>query len=222
MPRGTVAASRVEVTGSSASASVLAVDDAALVARSAAGDSAAFRVLTERHVGPITRFARRMLHDDAEAEDVVQEAFLRLWRAGAGLDATSMGIGPWLRRVVSNLCIDRIRSQKRLMVVETLPEQIEAPRQQVSLEERDLQKRVDAALKNLPDRQRLALTLFQYEGLSQSEIGAEMQISDEAVESLLARARRQLRNELRGEWKAMLARDGSDSSGMDVKHGQHK
>lgn len=214
MPRGAVATSRLQEIGGTAPISSPAADERELVARSAAGDAEAFRVLTERHIASVTGVARRMLRDDAEAEDVAQEAFLRLWRAGTSLEIGSAGVRPWLRRVVSNLCIDRVRGNKRLKVVEELPEQAEAPRQQAALEEKDLQARVDAALKKLPERQRLALTLFQFEGLSQSEVGAEMGISDEAVESLLARARRQLKSELMAEWKALLVKDEGEDTGV--------
>lgn len=214
MSRGAVAASRLEASGGPAPLPSSAVDERDLLARSAAGEAAAFRILTERHIASVTGIARRMLRDDAEAEDVAQEAFLRLWRAGSSLEIGNAGVRPWLRRVVSNLCIDRVRGRKRLTVVEELPEQAESPRQQAVLEEREMQARVDAALKKLPERQRLALTLFQFEGLSQSEVGAEMGISDEAVESLLARARRQLRSELQAEWKAMLAKDANEGTGV--------
>ena len=63
---------------------------------------------------------------------------------------------------------------------------------------------VDAALKALPERQRLALTLFHYEGMSQIEVGKAMDISDEAVESLLARARRTLKVSLKEEWRGLM------------------
>jgi RNA polymerase sigma-70 factor (ECF subfamily) len=188
-------------------------DEADLILRSGSGDMSAFRTLTERHLTSVTGIARRMLRDDAEAEDVAQEAFLRLWRAGTSLEVGNAGVKPWLRRVVSNLCIDRVRGRQRLTVVEELPEQAEAPRQQAALEEKEMQRRVDQALKKLPERQRLALTLFHYEGMSQVEVGAAMGISDEAVESLLGRARRQLKAELQSEWQAMLVKDGTDEFG---------
>jgi RNA polymerase sigma-70 factor, ECF subfamily len=73
------------------------------------------------------------------------------------------------------------------------------------MEAHDTSQRVDTALKALPDRQRSALTLFHYEGLSQIEIGKIMGISDEAVESLLARARRSLKSALREELQELLA-----------------
>ena len=175
-------------------------DEAVLVAEAGAGDSRAFGVLMERHLGVVVSVARRMLRDDAEAEDVAQEAFLRLWRSGATLEIGPAGIRPWLRRVVSNLCLDRVRGQGRVKVVEELPEVPEPAKQLAALESQDVQRRVEVAMQKLPDRQRLALTLFHFEGLSQIEIGNVLGVSDEAVESLLSRARRQLKAELKSEW----------------------
>lgn len=215
MLRGAVAASRRESSSLEAPAQSAAGDEAGLVARSASGDASAFRTLTDRHLPTVTAIARRMLRDNAEAEDVAQEAFLRLWRAGTSLEIGASGVRPWLRRVVSNLCIDRVRGRQKLSVVEELPEVPEAPRQLAALEERDMQRRVDACLKALPERQRLALTLFHYEGMSQSEVASVMEISEEAVESLLGRARRQLKGQLQAEWKAMLvSNDAEDFGGV--------
>ncbi len=168
MARGAVATSRPDSVAASVVVQSAREDEGELVARFASGEASAFRTLTERHLMSVTGIARRMLRDDAEAEDVAQEAFLRLWRSGATLDVGAGGVKPWLRRVVSNLCIDRVRGRQRLTVVEELPEQADPPRQQASLEAEDLKRRVDVALKKLPERQRLALTLFHYEGLARS------------------------------------------------------
>ena len=73
-------------------------------------DAQAFRTLVERHLPALLGIARRMLRDEAEAEDVAQEALIRLWQLGSGLELGAGGARPWLRRVVSNLCIDRIRA----------------------------------------------------------------------------------------------------------------
>jgi RNA polymerase sigma-70 factor (ECF subfamily) len=170
----------------------------------AAGDVDAFRVLVARYLGSLLGISRRMLRDDAEAEDVAQETLLRLWRSAHLVTIGPGGLQPWLRRVASNLCIDRIRSTRRETVTDELPEEPKPPDQLRYLEEQELGMRVDLALKALPDRQRLALTLFHYEGLSQLEIAAVMGISDQAVESLLARARRTLKAALDEEWRALL------------------
>ena len=168
-------------------------EETGLLARVAAGESEAFRGLVDRHLPTVLAIARRMLRDDAEAEDVAQETMLRLWRNAAGLELGPNGVRPWLRRVASNLCIDRVRARRNTTVVEEVPEESAPPSQLRHLAERELGARVDAALQALPERQRLALTLFHYEGMSQIEVGEAMGISDEAVESLLARARRTLK-----------------------------
>jgi RNA polymerase sigma-70 factor, ECF subfamily len=179
-------------------------DEGALLARVARGEEQAFRALVDRHLPSVLGIARRMLRDDAEAEDVSQEALLRLWRNAAGLELGANGVRPWLRRVVSNLCIDRARARRNVSVTDAVPEESEPAGQLRHLAERELAGRVDTALKALPERQRLALTLFHYEGMSQIEVGRALDISDEAVESLLARARRTLKATLAEEWRGLM------------------
>lgn len=183
-------------------------EDAHLLARLARADAGAFRALVDRHLSHVLAVARRMLRDDAEAEDVAQEALVRLWRNAASLELGPGGLRPWLTRVTSNLCIDRMRASRNTSVVEEVPERPVPADQLRSLGERELSRRVDKALKELPERQRLALTLFHYEGLSQIEVGQILGVSDEAVESLLARARRALKGLLKDEWQQLLPDEG--------------
>lgn len=186
-------------------------EDEALLVRVFARDQAAFRLLVDRHMSSLLLLARRLLRDEAEAEDVAQEAFLRLWRQGAGLEIGPAGLAPWLKRVVSNLAIDRLRVRGRLEITDEVPEQAEEADQLRRLESRELAEKVEAALRRLPDRQRLALTMFHYEGHSLEEVGRMMGATAEAVESLLARARRSLKLMLAAEWQALKHDRGAEA-----------
>ena len=95
MQRARVAAVRSEGEQTLALAAAAGADEAGLVKRLADGETRAFATLLERHLAGITAIARRMLRDDAEAEDVAQEAFLRLWRTGASLEVGPAGVRPW-------------------------------------------------------------------------------------------------------------------------------
>lgn len=179
-------------------------DERFLLAGLASGDLAAFRALLDKHLPAVERLARRILGNEADAADVAQEAMLRLWQSGGGIEVGAGGLRPWLNRVTVNLCIDRTRSAKRLVVMDEVPDTPVAADQERVLSEQDLGRRVAAALETLPERQRLALTLFHYEGFTQASIAALMELSEDAVESLIARARRSLKQRLQGEWRQLL------------------
>jgi RNA polymerase sigma-70 factor (ECF subfamily) len=179
-----------------------APSDGELVARYAAGDQAAARALTERHVPRLYALARRMLGDAAEAEDVTQEAMLRLWRIAPEWEARA-AVGTWLYRVASNLCLDRLRARRRLSDAPVPERADESPGALGRLEADDRAAALHAALAALPERQRLAIVLRHFEELSNPEIAAALDLSVEAVESLLARGRRGLVAALAGRREAL-------------------
>lgn len=162
-----------------------------LIAAAAGGDGAAWSVLVDRYLGPVTGHAWYVLGDPREAEDVAQEAFLRLFAKAPDWEPGGAKLKTWLYRVVVNLCIDRKR--KSLPVpVEELPDRPDGGAEGRD-REIDVKRSVRLALDELPDRQRSALVLTYYQGFTNREAGEVLGISDEAVESLLARGRRALR-----------------------------
>ncbi len=181
--------------------------DEELLALYAGGDAAAARELTARLVPRVLGYAGRMLGGDrAEAEDVAQEAMLRLWRAAPGWRAGEAQVSTWLYRVVTNLCTDRLRARGRRgpVGIDDVPEVAdEAAGAEAGLIEADRMAALDGALAGLPERQRQALVLRHLEGLSNPEIAQAMDIGVEAVESLTARAKRALAALLSGRRGAL-------------------
>lgn len=167
--------------------------DEALVARVGRGDPAAVRALMARKLPRLMSLAQRMLGDRAEAEDVVQETFLRAWRQAPGWKPGAARFDTWLHRVALNLCYDRLR-RRREVPTDTLPERPDdGPAPDRGLEAQDVGRRVADAMRRLPDRQREAITLCHYQEMTNIEAAAVMGLSVEALESLLARGRRGLR-----------------------------
>jgi RNA polymerase sigma-70 factor (ECF subfamily) len=171
-------------------------DDDDLMARYAAGDQSAARALAIRHTPRLLAVARRMLADAAEAEDVAQEAMLRLWKIAPDWRPGEAKVSTWLHRVAANLCIDLLRKRRRLSAEEAPETADDAPSAQARLEQADRAAALREALDALPDRQRAAVTMRHFSGLSNPEIGESLGVSVEAVESLLARGRRALAQRL--------------------------
>ena len=173
-----------------------AQSDAELLELYANGSQSAARALTARHLPRVFAHATRLLRDHAEAEDVAQEAMLKLWKIAPDWREGEAKLSTWLYRVTANACTDRLR-KKRNVGLEAAPEQIDgAPSAEAGLIASDRQRDLHRAMQDLPERQRNALVLRHFEELSNPEIASALETSVEAVESLLARARRALASKL--------------------------
>jgi RNA polymerase sigma-70 factor (ECF subfamily) len=169
----------------------------ALLQNFAAGEVEASRRLIASLAPRLLAFSTRMLGDKADAEDVVQETFLRLWRIAPDWRAGEARVSTWAFRVASNLAIDRLRRTGRMEDIAEAPEPLdETPAADARLVAAERAAALDAALLRLPARQRQAVVLRHIEGMANPEVAATMEISVEAVESLTARGKRGLRDML--------------------------
>lgn len=175
------------------------VSDEALLVAYGNGDREAARLLTARLAPRVLGFAARMLGGDrAEAEDVTQEAMLRLWKIAPDWRQGEAKVSTWLFRVASNLCTDRLRKRRSVDIDSVAEPEDDAPGAVAGLIEADRARALEGALAQLPDRQREAVVLRHLEGLTNPEIAEAMEISVEAVESLTARGKRTLAGILSG------------------------
>lgn len=168
------------------------VSDEALLVLYGNGDPEAARALSLRFAPLAFRIAVRMLGDRAEAEDLAQEAMVRLWRIAPDWRAGEAKVSTWLYRVVTNLATDRLR-RRRGIGLDEAPEIEDGAASAVErMIDHDRVEALQRALDLLPARQRQAVVLRHLEGLSNPEIAAAMEIGVEAVESLTARGKRAL------------------------------
>ncbi|MEQ9261041.1 MAG: RNA polymerase sigma factor [Roseovarius sp.] len=172
--------------------------DAALLTLYANGDAEAARLLAARLLPRVLAHAERLLGSRAEAEDVAQEAMLRLWRIAPAWRQGEAQVSTWLYRVTANLCIDRLR-RARPVPLEEAPEIADGHAGPAArMQEAERATALKAALMRLPARQREAVVLRHMEELGNPEIAEIMETSVEAVESLLARGKRALAADLAG------------------------
>jgi RNA polymerase sigma-70 factor (ECF subfamily) len=173
--------------------------DAELLRRAAAGEAGAAEALVRAHLRRIVGLARRLLGDAAEAEDVAQDVFVQLWRIAPKWRGQDAKISTWLHRVALNACYDRLRRRGRWVGEEAALNAADpAPHPAQSVQQAQVARAVNDALLALPERQRAAIALCHYEEMSNGEAAAILQVSVDALESLLARGRRNLKLALAG------------------------
>lgn len=173
-------------------------DDESLMVRVQSGDHQAFATLVQRHTRLFFSAAYRMCAQEQEAEDIVQEAFLKLWDRPDAFDREKgVKFTTWFYRVVTNLAIDKGRKKKPQAgaeILEFLPDGAAASDQ--VLQERQQEQALEQAIQNLPERQKTALNLCFYEGLSNKDAAEIMGVGVKALESLLIRAKKTLKDDL--------------------------
>lgn len=168
-------------------------DDDALMARVASRDRDAFRMLVEAHAAVPHRIAWRMIGDAAEAEDIAQEALLKLWENAARWQPGGAGVAAWLTRVAVNQCLDRLR-RRRFASDEAVPERADdAPGADETLDAERTCAAAKACVGALPDQQRAAIVLTYYEDMPNMMAAETLEMNIKAFESLLFRARKALR-----------------------------
>mgnify|MGYP002629646952 CR=1 FL=1 len=173
--------------------------DEQLMAAIVTGDRHAYAEVVSKHARLLAAYAWRMLGSESEAQDIVQETFLRLWMQAQRWDSQKSALSTWLHRIAHNLCIDALRKMSKVRessddeITELLDER-ESAEQEISRESLEFQ--LHAAIAALPERQRSALILVHFQGLTNKELAEILDISVDALESLLSRARRTLKHRL--------------------------
>lgn len=169
--------------------------DEELMAKVARGDQPAYRTLTRRHLPAMLGLARRILGNAADAEDVAQEAMLRVWTHAPRWQPLA-AFRTWLTRVVVNLCLDRKR-RRPWVALETAGEIVDpTPGATEKAEQSECERQLAAAIAELPARQRTAIVLTYSEGMTNAQVADILDTSVSAVETLLIRGKQNLRSRL--------------------------
>ena len=172
------------------------IQDESLVARICEGDHRAFAILVERHTQMFFAAAYRICGNSVEAEDIVQDAFLKLWTKPQAFDASKgVKFTTWFYRVVTNVAIDAGRKKKPQSgsdVIDLMADDRGLADEAMIMNER--QVALEDAIQDLPERQKLALNLCFYEGLSNKEAAEVLGVGVKALESLLMRAKSALKD----------------------------
>ncbi len=174
-----------------------------LMQRVKTGDEQAFRTLVTRHLPKAHSIAQRVLHSHADAQEAVQDAFSKVWINATCFDASQASFGTWFYRILTNTCLDMARKSPP---IHTDIEQVEntlhdtSKPQDEALSHREQNAHIRAVVQTLPNNQRMAVVLCYFEDMTNQEAAAIMKLHVKALEGLLTRARKTLREQLDEPW----------------------
>jgi RNA polymerase sigma-70 factor (ECF subfamily) len=164
-------------------------EDRELVLGIAAGREEALSVLYDRHHRHCFSFALRILGSESDAEEAVQETFVRLWRSASQYDQSKAAVSSWILGITRNLCIDELRRRRRRApetpALEDAPDPPAADRTDIEAERKIMGEQVRGALKSLPAEQRSAIELVYFHGLTSQEVGNVLGVPAPTVRSRL-------------------------------------
>ena len=175
------------------------ITDQELMQAVCVGSRSAYQRLVKRHLKSISHYAYRLLGNQKDTQDITQEVFLRLWINAQKWNTEKSKLTTWLHRIAHNLCIDYLRKHTRMQTQDSFDDEAadsSSNNEESTEETNDKTKLLREALSALPENQRSALSLCHYQGFSNKEAAAIMNISVKALESAIARAKRSLREKL--------------------------
>lgn len=178
--------------------------DADLIARLGQGDQRAAGEMVDRYLTRIVSHAFRMLNNRDDAEEVAQDVFIRIWNNVSGWQPGRAKFSTWVYRITQNLCLDRLRKHREVTMAEPPEIHDERPIASDVIAADQVSRTVQQAMERLPDRQKAALSLCYFENLSNSEAADILDVSVEALESLLARGRRGMKELLKNDADHLL------------------
>lgn len=174
------------------------LEDESLILQIKEGKHQAFVEIVNRHARRFYSIAYRLVFNKDEAEDIVQEAFLKLWDKPELWDQSRhVKFTTWFYKVVTNLCIDHNKKKKPLPLSDNLPIRDEQPQQDALLDHQQKQALLDNLIQELPERQQLAINLCFYEGLSNKEAAEVMGVKIKVLQSLIMRAKTALKEKVK-------------------------
>jgi RNA polymerase sigma-70 factor (ECF subfamily) len=175
-----------------------------LIKHIALGHSASFAIIVFRYTDRYLAMAQRVLGDREEAKDAIQDAFIKLWEKAQSFDPNKAKFSTWFYRIVLNQCLDKKRKKRPISLPENFDIKDESINQEQQADETQTAATVKAQLDRLPDKQKTAIILCYFEGLSNKEAAEVLDLNIKALESLLSRGRKTLAQTLAPHVKELL------------------